>query len=523
MRTLLVLGALALAGCFVARDPEPRPDRTCTHCHGDDARATETKLLKAAPPTDTFGNTEPRFPSVGAHALHLTANARHEVVSCSECHRVPMDPNDDGHNDGVTQIVFGPIARGDGGQPTWDSASRTCKNSGCHGPVSGVWTRPRLDEQICGTCHALPPPAPHPQGGSCAACHAEVIGASGEIILPALHVNGVADVVTASCSACHGSTDAGAPPRALDGGTDRSHPGVGAHTAHLTGGNASKPVECSSCHLVPTQVVTATHPNGGSAEVVATVGWNPTTLQCSNTCHGLPDAGGISPRWTSLDAGVTCSSCHPAPPPAPHPAVTRCALCHPAEADGTPSRTTHVNGQRDIAQPTMCNACHGNSTNAAPPKDLSGSQDTSRPGVGAHQSHLVGHGLARLVTCDECHVVPTTVVAAGHLNGVNEVRFQGVARANQATPTYTQPTCQNTACHDISNYTVTPGGGTAVAPNWTVVDGSQRQCTSCHAMPPPLPHVARQDCWSCHLNAASDGGFSRPELHVNGHVDFMVP
>ncbi len=522
MRALVLFAAVATVGCFVPRDTEPRADRTCTHCHGDSARET-SNLLKAAPPSDTFGNTEQRFPSVGAHALHLTANARHEIVSCSECHRVPTDPNDDGHNDGVTQIVFGPIAKGDGGQPKYDPASRTCTNSGCHGAVSGVWTRPRLDEQLCGTCHSLPPPAPHPRAGSCAACHGEVVGAGNVITVPALHVNGVVDVVEASCNACHGSTDGGAPPRAVDGGTERTHPGVGAHTAHLSGGTASKPVACDACHLVPQRAVTMSHPNGGPAEVLSTVGWNRTSEQCTNACHGLPDAGGgTSPRWTALDAGVGCSSCHAAPPPAPHPSVSRCALCHPSETDGTPSRTSHVNGRLDVTQPVLCNACHGSSTNEAPPRDLSGSQDTTRIGVGAHQSHLVGRGMARRVACDECHVIPATVVAPGHLNGVNDIRFQGVARANQAVPSYTQPTCRNTACHDISNYTVTPGGGTATAPSWTVVDGSQRQCTSCHAMPPPMPHVARQDCWACHLNAAPDGGFVRADLHVNGRVDFFL-
>jgi hypothetical protein len=115
------------------------------------------------------------------------------------------------------------------------------------------------------------------------------------------------------------------------------------------------------------------------------------------------------------------------------------------------------------------------------------------------------------------------VVVPGDLNCLTEVRFQGVARANQAQPTYSALTCRSAACPDVSNWSITPGDGTDAAPTWTTVDGSQRRCTSCHGMPPPLPHEQRSDCASCHRDAAPDGGFSAPELHVNGRVDFGGP
>jgi predicted CxxxxCH...CXXCH cytochrome family protein len=117
-------------------------------------------------------------------------------------------------------------------------------------------------------------------------------------------------------------------------------------------------------------------------------------------------------------------------------------------------------------------------------------------------------GLARVVQCPECQMVPSAVVQGQHLDGVAQITFTEVARANLAQPTktcgneptYQAGTCASAACHDIANYTVAPGGGTVTTPRWTMVDGSQATCTSCHGMPPPLPHVQRSACESCHLN-----------------------
>lgn len=515
-RAGLLLLALFTSGCFVPREPGPRPDTQCQRCHGDEAREGDA-VTKAAPPSDTFGNTAVSYPGVGAHAEHLTASETHGVVACRECHRVPETTESPGHNDGKTQLVFGTLATKDGGtSPSWDLGTRQCTNSGCHGPVSGKWTRPRTSDEACGSCHALPPAAPHPQYGACDVCHSAVVNAQG-IHAPQLHVDGIVEVSEATCSSCHGATDAGAPPRSLDGGTSVTQVGVGAHTAHLSGGAFGKPVACATCHTVPALVVTASHPNGGRAEVLATVGYDSTAGSCTTACHGVR-----SPVWTTADAGLTCSSCHSAPPASPHPQVTTCALCHPAEASRQVARATHVNGRVDVMLPTTCNGCHGSSTNDAPPRDLSGSQDTTRVGVGAHQSHLVGRGLARLVSCDECHVVPATIDAGTHLDGVTQVRFQGVARSNLANATYTNASCTN-ACHDVSHLIGATGGGQHTSPRWTVVDGTQRQCDSCHGAPPPLPHPARNDCGGCHLNAQADGGFVRPELHVNGRVEFALP
>jgi len=42
-------------------------------------------------------------------------------------------------------------------------------------------------------------------------------------------------------------------------------------------------------------------------------------------------------------------------------------------------------------------------------------------------------------------------------------------------------------------------------------------------MPPPLPHLQRSDCESCHRNLTPLRTFLRPELHVDGTVNFALP
>lgn len=514
-----ILLMVLFTGCFVPRDPAPVADESCTNCHGDSTREG-SRELRAAPPFDRFGNTGLEYPGVGAHQLHLTRGRSHGAVACAECHRVPDTAADEGHNDGRTAFSFGPVARGDASvEPSYDFGTRRCTNA-CHGvSSSGSWTRPRSSADACGSCHGLPPSAPHPQAGACAVCHSDVLALDGGFSAPALHVDGVVQSTAAACDACHGDDSTGAPPRALDGSTARTSSGVGAHQRHLGGGARTRPVSCATCHEVPAQAATPRHPNGGRAELHASVGW--ASPSCTTACHG-----GASPSWTST-ASLSCTSCHGAPPPPPHPQVENCALCHP-NATGplgreVADRSLHVDGVAAVNQPAACDACHGTPGNPAPPRDTRGETATTAVGVGAHQAHVVGRGLARRVQCAECHVVPAAVVGGQHLDGLAQITFSGVARANLAQPEYRGGTCASTACHDISNYTVTPGGGQATTPRWTLVDGSQATCASCHGMPPPLPHVQRADCESCHLNATPQRTFVRPELHVDGHVDFAVP
>ncbi|MEI6226755.1 MAG: CxxxxCH/CxxCH domain-containing protein, partial [Deltaproteobacteria bacterium] len=103
--------------------------------------------------------------AVGAHQLHLQDGALRPAIACSECHEVPSSSS---HSNGTVDLTFGTLATKGGATPTWNGSS--CSASYCHGGFTGgnaanapVWTQARAS--ACGTCHGLPPAAPHPDVG----------------------------------------------------------------------------------------------------------------------------------------------------------------------------------------------------------------------------------------------------------------------------------------------------------------------------------------------------------------------
>ncbi|MCC6333714.1 MAG: hypothetical protein IT380_06975 [Myxococcales bacterium] len=545
MRSHLALGlacgaALLSSGCLILREEDQQAkDNRCLGCHGS-AEATGDAVLKAAPPNDTRGNSAVEAPGVGAHQLHLRASATHGAIACVQCHVVPERTESAGHNDsdGPAELVFGSLASLDAGRPRYDANARRCSDVYCHGyAASNIWTLPKSSDQACGSCHGLPPSAPHPQTATCHVCHAEVIAADRTFLAPEKHVDGVLQLGEVACNSCHGSDAGAAPPVSLDGGSSRDQLGVGAHTTHLTGSPTARPVACTECHAVPQRLDSPGHTNG-TVEVIfsgAALGqldggaaWTRSTATCTAWCHtlGAPDAG--SPAWTSTGPSLDCNGCHSAPPAAPHPGWTRCSACHPnATGDGGMQLVdagAHVNGLVEEATPANCDGCHGSTANPAPPRDLNGNTATTVRTVGAHQTHLRDGGAwFRTVECDDCHVVPAQTVAAGHANGAVEVTFSGPAIAGGAMPTWNGTTCANTTCHDPKALVNgNPTGGAHIVPVWTQVDGTQTTCRSCHELPPIAPHVQNPNCGQCHQNYDA-GTFTRPDLHVNGQVTFSVP
>jgi predicted CxxxxCH...CXXCH cytochrome family protein len=169
-----------------------------------------------------------------------------------------------------------------------------------------------------------------------------------------------------------------------------------------------------------------------------------------------------------------------------------------------------------------CAACHGSSDNPAPPVSVSGASSTSDVAVGAHQAHLRDGALRGAVACDECHVVPATTDAAGHMDSDRAtVTFGALASAAGAEPTWSheQASCGAVYCH--GNF---PGGNRDVVA-WTQVDGSQKRCgTSCHATPPAAPHptvAASATCAGCHPETMRPDGTLNLEsgTHINGQIE----
>lgn len=162
-------------------------------------------------------------------------------------------------------------------------------------------------------------------------------------------------------------------------------------------------------------------------------------------------------------------------------------------------------------------ACHGTELGNAPPRGLGGITETTARGVGAHASH-VGFiaTFHRQVRCDDCHAVPATVAAPGHLDASPgaELIFSAIAGPDA---TYDGATC-TVACHGSAAL-----GGALPVPVWTRVDGTQATCGSCHGAPPPAPHPDDARCATCHPTMEEDNvTFRDPARHIDGIVDVVA-
>ena len=154
--------------------------------------------------------------------------------------------------------------------------------------------------------------------------------------------------------------------------------------------------------------------------------------------------------------------------------------------------------------PRACSSCHGTPASAAPPVALGGLDDS--PAIGAHTAHEVPSG-AVAVACSECHEVPTTVDAPGHIDTPVPAEVQwGTLGAQGVAEPYDVATQSCTVyCH----------GSTFVedaAVQWNDGAGAVA-CGRCHGLPPPPPHPADAQCSNCHP-APGEGA------HIDGQVSF---
>jgi predicted CxxxxCH...CXXCH cytochrome family protein len=454
--------APACAGCH-----GPSWKTSCTMCHGG------TDSQTGAPPKATWGNGSDPV-RVGAHASHGAGSAIAPPFDCGVCHVKPADALAAGHIDGPTATVpFGGLGS-NGGNPVWDRASASCASTYCHGAtLSGGsnttpnWTSVGQGQADCGTCHGIPPPAPHPAVATglpgCNACHPQTIDAVGNLIAPgaggkhldgtiqAGHVASWMDTSSpnfhaysaaqglASCQLCHGPTldgagsapacgdchgagwktncttchggadnQTGAPPRAIWGST--SPVAIGAHSSHVAANPVSSPFACAECHVAPADALAAGHLDG-------TV-----SVQLAGPLSGLAPGA----TW-NYPASPTCSSTY----------------CH-----GNFTRGIATNAPNwTLPDQAACGTCHP----ARPQAYLHVKHQTS--------TYTVSGGAPQPVTCNQCHSgiasstgptgTPGLVVTAGsgpalHVNGTTDVVFQ---LGGTYTKEPAQGSCSSTYCH----------------------------------------------------------------------------
>ncbi len=223
--------------------------------------------------------------------------------------------------------------------------------------------------------------------------------------------------------------------------------------------------------------------------------------------------------------------------------MSTCQQCHAADFSGGTAGVSCLSCHTNTGGPLACNTCHGDFTDInkiAPPRAPNGDTSSTSVFVGAHTSHMYNNTLGHKVACSDCHVVPSSVYAPGHLDATpdNIIKFSGVAVANRASnPSFNSETqtCSNTYCHGNFVYKKSSAPsqdqfafqdseivGNDASVIWTKVDGSQMACGTCHDLPPrghigPIPVT---ECYTCHGNVVdATGKIINPELHINGTAD----
>ncbi|MFT3916401.1 MAG: CxxxxCH/CxxCH domain-containing protein [Anaeromyxobacteraceae bacterium] len=488
---LVVITAAALvagAGCQsrTVVGAEGATESKCTRCHGG------VESDGGAPPRSVKGESSPTALSVGAHSAHVLGPAHlSPKLDCAACHPAPDAANPLAHIDGKVAVRFGPLAAPAGFTASWNRETATCTVY-CHGATLADGTNPAPKWNVvsppqasCGSCHGVPPKAPHPARTDCQRCHAGSLTlGSAPSAVTEKHMNGQVDL-TGGCATCHGdstrvTTDLlkSAPPIGLDGETATTDRAVGAHQAHLAAGPLSKAFECSACHVVPADQL---HSDGvvkvtfsGLAGAKGTPTFDTTNATCSVYCHGQTLSGGTlqQPLWTKVDGTqADCGTCHGAPPTtAPHTAKsTACHICHPGTVENDDvtikvANGMHVNGTVEVndyhpanwATPTV----HGYAANA----DLASCKS-------CHGADLAGGGTG--ISCATCH-------GATWQSNCTFCHGDANRSANKPAPPVGTQGELATSTRAVGAHQSHLSGGTM---------SSGVACTECHAVPTDLSHV----------------------------------
>ncbi len=232
-----------------------------------------------------------------------------------------------------------------------------------------------------------------------------------------------------------------------------------------------------------------------------------------NVSSAVDDCG-----YPVVQVPAGCTGCHGAPPVnGKHPANNRCYRCHGQVIDSSFTflpTNLHNNGTIDYA--VGCSSCHGWNQGVSPPQNLKGECGQGLDGVGAHKAMRMSPMPVHQVACSNCHVVPLSTWAAGHIDGDGkaEVVFSGLAKAGGARPVWNGTTCKNVYCHGA-----TLKGGDYKEPAWKDTSGAASRCGACHSLADPDNNTAA-DCSTCHPGTvASDRTILPLGGHLNGVID----
>jgi predicted CxxxxCH...CXXCH cytochrome family protein len=428
--------------------------------------------------------------------------------SCGSCH-TGNDPAAGFRTDDYFQV----IARARAGDAT--SLLLTIQSDAIHAPFASTFALLRTwvvdDDLGYETSHVHGPGLMNPSDptfhgtvardlikwnlATCGKCHGtDFAGGTSGVTCKTCHEGGLT-----SCTGCHGQ-----PPQ------------TGAHVAHVLGAALSTKLDCTECHVKPAVYTDAGHLHSGPGTVrfgalassqSATPTYDVPTKTCSGVyCHGstFTDTAAMqrAPTWSGGADQAACGTCHGLPPSGHQNTGDRCVNCHSRVVDDQRhilDVSKHVNGAVDFGLGEGCTSCHG-----------------QPPNTGSHVAHVTAaHQLAAPVACGDCHTVPATVDAPGHLTKDAQVTLTGVRATGGGR---TQPvwdsqthTCSNVSCHGVEQ------------PQW---GGGQDviACGSCHGIPPATaahdPSLKLSDCVQCHAGTVVAGGAIKVGgAHINGMID----
>lgn len=551
-RALLAALALALAGCGVVRPSDapavcpsyedrlrPLVESRCQACHGPSRAeggyvvgAYLDTMSRRPDGTPRVAPGEQRSPFLQAVRGELAGHAALDATDTARLERWVIDCRAS-----TRELQYHPR----GWTTPTDLGAQADGGANFHGQL----LRQKFYRlESCQECHGVDLRGGR-SGSDCNGCHA---GEQGPL----------------SCNTCHGDPDSAAPPRDLDGASATTALGVGAHRAHVVASSTHRAFGCADCHLdvkrpedeghyrargvfqvdratgrfLPAEVRLASAP-GGTAK------WDRAAATCTNsTCHAPNPADTAAtkkdPVWTQVGGGqLGCGSCHGAPPSNHPPAATECGVCHGASYGPTSvNAATHLDGQVDLkGNGEGCDACHAGP--AAPQfVDLLGrTADAGVRTVGAHDAHLKASKLRGPLTCNECHLVPSTLFAPGHVDTASPAEvfpggFTGIASGRVPMAVYdaSNATCA-TYCHRNGDGPADMTAGLNQAPSWTG-GPSQAVCGTCHGLPPldgtPAHQAATMTtCDTCHAGSVrADGGIVFTALPDGGvssrHLDGRI-
>lgn len=543
-------------------------DKGCNACHGVPPTTAGTLALTSN------GALAPG--QAGAHLAHASIPAiGKECFTCHNGYSTTVMPNGNmeigfnAFNGQVTTGTFWGYSSMNNGQTVYASTSvgttvrqtfttvdqNTCSVY-CHGTTlgGGSLAKPTWDSgahQVCGNCH----------GVNVAYLNTTSLPAKG-VPTTSSHVKHATPAgYNITCDVCHGQINNNAhvdgnitwnlaltDPRvgALATYNGQAKGGTGKMAQAATYGNCSN-IYCHSSGQGP----------GGTGPITyANQQWGTAALAC-NACHADMNTSGTGSHTFHTQAAAgnyTCINCHGAGYTTTPGSITATTHVDRAvnvaggvsyskgtafatgQAYGTCANNCHGRGTPtwgvSLGTAVQCDKCHAGPTysgdfysNAYPTRVTS----TSDAHVGVHKGHLNATlGYAAKVTCASCHVVPTNVNDASHMNGTVEFNTTNILSYNPATGT-----CTST-CHGTMNGIQ---AGSNTTPTWTQANyltgvPSLAECGTCHAFPPNsaahasiLPvtdfNTAIATCKNCHPHVNTNGTFNDPSLHMNGTIDAM--